>query len=89
MVDFGTVKSTVRPEEKVIDDYSVWISSDIQEVQVPDPDGENQHTEYEYHLVQYSKDEYIKMIDGKNAELEEQLTDTQLALCDVYEMLGG
>lgn len=89
MVDFGTVKSTVRPEEKVIDDYSVWISSDIQEVQVPDLEGESQHTEYEYNLVQYSKDEYIKMIDGKNAELEEQLTDTQLALCDVYEMIGG
>ena len=89
MVDFGTVKSTVRPEEKVIDDCSVWISSDIQEVQVPDPDGESQHTEFEYHLIKYSKDEYIKMIDGKNAELEEQLTDTQLALCDVYEMIGG
>ena len=45
--------------------------------------------EFEYHLVQYSKDEYIKLIDDRNAELEEQLTDTQLALCDVYEMIGG
>ena len=89
MIDFGTVRSTVRPEPKEIDELSVWVHSDIREVQIDDPDGENQHTEFEYHLVQYSKDEYIKMVDEKNAELEEQLTDTQIALCDVYEMIGG
>ena len=37
----------------------------------------------------YTKDEYIKLMAEKNAELESQLTDTQLALCDVYEMIGG
>lgn len=89
MVDYGTVRSTIRPEEKVIDDYSVWIHSNIAEIQVPDPDGESQHTEFEYSMIQYTKDEYIRMVDDKNAELEEQLTDTQLALCDVYEMIGG
>ena len=40
-------------------------------------------------MVQYTKDEYIKLMDEKNTELESQLTDTQLALCDVYEMIGG
>ena len=40
-------------------------------------------------MVQYSKDEYLALMDEKNAALEEQLTDTQLALCDVYEMIGG
>lgn len=79
MTDHGTVKSSVRPESKVIDEYSVWISSDIRETE----------GEYEYHLIQYSKDEYIRLIDDKSTELEDQLTDTQLALCDVYEMIGG
>ena len=87
MVDYGTVKSAVRPEEKVVDDYSVWLATDITENTISDDQGER--TEFEYHLVQYSKDEYIKLIDDRNAELEEQLTDTQLALCDVYEMIGG
>lgn len=87
MVDHGIVKSAVRPEEKVVDDYSVWLATDITENTISDDDGER--TEFEYHLVQYTKDEYIKLIDEKNAELEEQLTDTQLALCDVYEMIGG
>ena len=43
---------------------------------------------WEYHLVQYGKDEYIKMMDNKNASLEEEVTSTQLALCEVYELIG-
>ena len=38
--------------------------------------------------TQYEKDEYILMMSEKNSELENQLTDTQLALCDVYELIG-
>lgn len=87
MIDHGIVKSTVKPEEKVVDDYSVWLATDIEENTISDDDGER--TEFEYHLIQYTKDEYIKLIDEKNVTLEEQLTDTQLALCDVYEMIGG
>ena len=41
----------------------------------------------EFNQVKYSKDEYIKMISDKNAELENQLTYTQLALTEVYEMM--
>ena len=79
MKSYGTVKSAVRPEAKVVDEFSVWVNTDIAET----ADG------WEYHMVQYTKDEYIKLMDEKNAELESQLTDTQLALCDVYEMIGG
>ena len=79
MTDYGIVKSTVRPEAKVIDEYSVWVNTDISEIN----DG------WEYHMVQYTKDEYIKLMVDKSAALEEQLTDTQIALCDVYEMIGG
>ena len=79
MTDYGIVKSTVRPEAKVVDEYSVWVNTDISEIN----DG------WEYHMVRYTKDEYIKLIGEKNTELESQLTDTQLALCDVYEMIGG
>lgn len=65
MVDYGRIRSTVRPEEKVIDEYSVWINTDVQEVEVSH-EGDT-HTEYEFHQVQYTKDEYIaKMIaDGE------------------------
>jgi hypothetical protein len=86
MVDYGIVRSTVKPEEKVIDEFSVWVNTDISEIEVLHED--DTHTEFEYHQVQYSKEEYIKLIDAKNADLEQELTNTQLALCDVYEMLG-
>jgi hypothetical protein len=37
---------------------------------------------YSYNEVQYSKDEYINL-------LSTQLSDTQLALCDLYEIVIG
>ena len=85
MINHGRVRSIIRPEAKEIDAYSVWINTDIEEVTVTQE--EDTHIEYEFTQVQYSKDEYIKMIDDKNTELESQLTDTQLALVDVYEMI--
>lgn len=86
MINHGLVRSTVKPEPKEIDAYSVWINTDIREIQVQNEE-DDAHIEYEFDQVQYSKDEYIKMIDDKNTELEVAITDTQLALVDVYEMI--
>ena len=35
----------------------------------------------------YDKDEYILLISEKNTALEQQATDMQLALTEVYEMM--
>lgn len=83
MIDYGAVRSTVKPDKVEIDEYSVWVNSDIKEIQVQSED--ESHTEYEFNQVRYTKDEYIKMIDERNSTLESQLTDTQLALCEIYE----
>lgn len=83
MIDYGKVRSTVKPDEVEIDEYSVWVNNDIKEIEVQ---SENEtHTEYEFNQVRYTKDEYIKLIDERNLTLESQLTDTQLALCEIYE----
>lgn len=59
------------------------VNNDIKEIEVQ---SENEtHTEYEFHQIRYTKDEYIKMINERNTTLESQLTDTQLALCEIYE----
>lgn len=87
MKDFGKTKSTVMPEEMVIDEFSVWIASNIEAVTEEGTDEQEGFTGFEYDLVQYDKDEYIKMIGEKNNSLDDQITDTQLALCEVYEML--
>ena len=83
MIIFEKVRSTVYPERVRIDEYSVWVSEDIKEVEV-EFDGDV-YVEYEFDQKRYSKDEYIKLIDEKSTELESQLTDTQLALCEIYE----
>ena len=87
MIEYKNIRSTVKPENKVIDDYSVWVNTDIKEVDVKTD--EEIHTEFEFNQVRYTKDEYINLIDNKNTELEKQVTNTQLALCDVYEMIGS
>ena len=83
MIDYGTVRSTVKPDEVEIDEYSVWVNSNITEIVMQSED--ESHTEYEFHQIRYTKDEYIKLIDERNTTLESQLTDTQLALCEIYE----
>lgn len=79
MVDYGRISSTIRPEPQVIDEFSVWINSDIQEVEVTH-EGDT-HTEFEFNQIQYTKDEYIKMIDDKNKELN-HLMNTILGVDD-------
>lgn len=87
MKDFGTVKSAVRPEPLVIDEFSVWINTDVEETTTPGMDGEMEHG-FQFHMIQYTKDEYIRMMAEENAALGAQMTDLQMALCDVYEMMG-
>ncbi len=87
MTEYKNVQSGVKPKETEIDEYSVWVNENIREIEVTDENGA--HTEYEYDQIQYSKDEYILLLSEENKNLENMLTDTQLALCDVYEMMEG
>lgn len=82
MKDFGTVKSTVKPDSLAIDAFSVWVADNIQEV------SETDFTGFSYTLLQYSKDEYIKLLSEQGLLLENQLTGTQLALTEIYENMG-
>ncbi len=88
MIIHGVTRSAERPEEMLVDEKSVWVAGDIQEVTVADEDG-GTHIEYEYNLIQYTKDEYIHIMIETNEALSEDLTNTQLALVEVYEMIGG
>ena len=78
MKDYGRVRSCVKPESVVIDDFSV--SENIGE--------ENEFVGYEFSMIQYGKDEFILKQATENAAIQQQITDTQLALCEVYELMG-
>lgn len=88
MINHGKVRSTIEPERLVIDEYSVWITENVEEIEVEDEiindKGETEKvttTMYEYDLVQYTKDEYILMQSS-------QMTDVEMALVEIYESLG-
>lgn len=83
MKKFENVRSTEKPEEKAIDEYSVWIAENVHTVSVTVEDQTVE--EYEYDLTQYDKDEYIKLLDERDQSMESDITNLQLALCDMYE----
>ena len=89
MKDLGIVQSTVKPSEVDIKDTKVFIASDIKEVKEEGTDGQPGFEGYSYNLKEYDKDEYIKSLQDKNAELEDETTQVQVALTEIYEMIGG
>lgn len=82
MKDYGTVRSTVKPEAIVVDDYSVWLSSSIEKVSETGTKEMPGFSGYQYKLVQYKKDEYIKLLNS-------QVTKTQEAITDIYETMAS
>ena len=70
MVDYGKVRSTAKPESIVIDDYSVWQHTDIQEIS-ENIGEENEFVGYEFNMIQHTKDEFILQQAAQNAELGE------------------
>lgn len=87
MIDYGTQRSTVKPLELELTETKVFVASNITPVNEPDTKDQPGFTGYEFDLVEYDKDEYIKLQAEHNAALEQQMTDTQLALCEVYELM--
>nr|DAT06880.1 MAG TPA: hypothetical protein [Caudoviricetes sp.] len=87
MKNIGVVKgSGEQAKELIVGFDTVYVHKNIKKLE----DGD-----YQYEEVQYDKDEYIELIAKKNEflveknkTLEKQVTDTQLALTELYEMKG-
>lgn len=88
MKQYGTQRSTVKPDDVEITESKVFVYEDVTEVTVKNPESDDESIMYEFTMTEYDKDEYIRLQAEKNASLEEQMTQTQVALCDVYEMLA-
>mgnify|MGYP001255355465 CR=1 FL=1 len=87
MIEHGKQKSTVRPQDVEILETKVFLASNITEVS--ETVNEETFEGFEFDLTECTKDEYIHLLDTKNQSLESQITDAYLALCDVYELVGG
>ena len=88
MIDYGKQRSTVEPLELELTETKVFVSSNIIPVNEPGTEEQPGFVGWEFDLIEYTKDEYIKIQAEKNVALEQQVTDTQLALCEVYELMG-
>lgn len=88
MIDKGIVRgSESQAKHLIVGVDTVYVHTNIEQV-TTDAEGNSVEGLYQYNEVQYDKDEYIQIMSEKNAALEAEITSTQLALCDVYEMLG-
>lgn len=79
MKKYPNTQGTSKPEPVVIDEYSVWVATNVKEIEITDTETEETRTEYKYDLTQYEKDEYIKL---KLAEQEE-------GILELADLIGG
>ena len=79
--------SLQQAQPLIVNKDTVYVHTNI--VQSTDKDGNVVDGLYVYDEVQYTKDEYIQIMAEKNSQLEKELTDTQLALCELYESVGA
>ena len=89
MKTYQNVQSTVEPLEVEITESRVFVASNVTPVNEPGTEDNPGFVGFQFDLLEYTKDEYIKLQADMNKALEASLTETQLALCEVYEMIGG
>lgn len=87
MIDYGIQYSAVEPKEVEAIGPNIFVADNIEPYAM---DVEERHMEgFKYHCVCYTKDEYIAYLAQRNYDLEQQIIDTQVALCELYEAIGG
>ena len=86
MKDYGLQRSAVKPSEREFTETKVFVYTDIKEVVESSENGDINL--FEFNMIEYDKDEFIELLSDKNKSVESEITEIQLALCDVYERQG-
>lgn len=81
MINHGNVQSTVKPQPYEVTTENVWVAENIQEVKTDDFEG------FSYDLTQYSLQEYTLNSIESRVAMEKLLTDTQVAMAEIFESL--
>lgn len=89
MKDMGIVYGNgEQAKEVVVGLDTVYVHTGIEKVET-DSRGKPVEDMYRYHEKQYTKNEYLDLMMQENSSLRQQVTDTQVALCELYESIGG
>lgn len=87
MIEIGTVYGSKEQAVPLVIGYdTVYVHTNIEPV-TEDKGGNPIEGWFKYQEVQYNKNEYILMMAETNAALSQQVTDAQLALAELYEMM--
>ena len=86
MIIYHTQGSEI-PNDIVILETKVLVNTNVTPIEITFD--EETRIEYEYDITEYTKDEYIEKLAKDNEELNTELTDAQLALCELYELMLG
>lgn len=78
MKNYGKVQSLNQPQEIEIKEEKVFLASNIQSFTTIVEDKEESGYEYDY--VEYTKDEYIKLLSQQSQRLEEELAAAKILL---------
>ena len=78
MKNYGKVHSLNQPQENEIKEEKVFLASNIQPYTTVIEDKEESGYEYDY--VEYTKDEYIKLLSQQSQRLEEELAAAKILL---------
>lgn len=89
MIDYGKTRSTMKPLDVEITQTRVFTASNIHSITEPSEDNLEGFSGFEFDLTEYTIEEYIKLQAEKNSELSSEVTNTQLALCEIYEALAA
>ena len=88
MRKFTNVRSTAKTvQELEVNENSVIVNIGIKEIHEKDTEDLSFDGWEIAEQIIYDKDEYIKVISEKNASLEEETTNLQIALTEVYEQM--
>ena len=83
MKEYKNVRSSARPQDIEITNSAVYLAKNIAPYE-EDLDGRVVKG-FQYDCLEYTKDEYLIKLTQENANLREQIIDTQLALVELYE----
>lgn len=76
-----------EPKPVVFWPTMVDVNTDIHQVEIKDEMTGEVSMKWQADTTRYSKDEYMQVLYEENNNLSQQIKMTQLALCDVYEMM--
>ena len=72
-------ESNIRPDELQIEKSFVYVNYNVVEEEVKDPATEELDTKYIYDVDEYTKDEYILMVEKQNSDTIDDI------LCVIYK----